>query len=188
MGDKPIGGLNAALAACACVVALALAGCQATQVSATSQVGEPPLCAPGVDLGEVSVALSFRWRPDQKEPREREQMARQAIAKVFGTLRCGRFGGFVPPDAGVPSGAAGTRVELVVRELGPELLISLPALWSVNADVDYAVTATDLASGKVRLRRSERRRYGGAFRVQGMDAVAQTFEQALEDLVHGGAT
>jgi len=187
MGDKPIGGLRVALAAGACAVAVILGGCEATQVSASSQVGEPPLCAPGVELGEVTVALSFRWRPDQKEPREREQLARQAIAKVFGPLRCGRFAGYVPPDAGFPAGAAGTRVELVVRELGPELLISLPALWSVNADVDYAVTATDLSSGKVRLRRAERRRFGGAFRVQGMDMVAQTFEQALEDLVHGGA-
>jgi hypothetical protein len=160
------------------ILALVVSGCATTLVQATPKTSSPPLCAAGVDLGAATVTLATAWRPDQKEPQERARLAREAITNAFGRLRCGRFAGF---DAA----AADTDVRIVLREFGPQLLISLPVLWTLHADVDYTMTVTQRSSGAVILDWTERRTFGGPFVLQGMDAVRRTFEAALHDVLDG---
>ncbi len=162
------------------ILALTLAACATTTGQIAPDVGAPPLCAPGVALGTVAVSLSTRWRPDQKEPEERERLVRLAILDAFGELPCGRFIGLVPPATAVQ-----TMVEITVREFGPILTLSVPVLWSLTAHVDYAITVRDVAQRTTRLRLAEQRQVGGPLVVQSMSAVRHTLATALREVIAG---
>ena len=138
-----------------------------------------PICAPGVDLGVTHVMLKTQWRSDQKEPIERERMARDVIRNVFQDIPCGQY---VEEDDAV-KGAVDTRVEITLREFGPELVLSVPVLWSTNTDVHATIRVTDVGSGALRVAASERRQEGGAFAVKSLSDVPATFENLLTEWI-----
>lgn len=151
-----------------------LGGCVGLQTDGGIEVGSAPICAPGVDLGATRVVLKTDWRSDQKEPIERERIARDVIRAVFQDLPCGRY---VRDDAG--GNTADTLVEITLREFGPELVLSAPVLWSTNTDVDATIRITDVGSGRLRFVASERRKEGGAFAAKSLSDVPVTFEELL---------
>ncbi|MEM8634537.1 MAG: hypothetical protein AAGF33_06130 [Pseudomonadota bacterium] len=123
--------------------------------------------------------LKTEWRSDQKEPVERAHMAKGVIRKVFQDFPCGRY---VEEDT-ISNGAAETIIEITLREFGPELVFSVPVIWSSNTDVDATIMVTDVGSGRSRFSASERRRDGGAFAIKSLSDVPATFESLLIDWI-----
>ncbi|MEM9495587.1 MAG: hypothetical protein AAGA09_06250 [Pseudomonadota bacterium] len=156
-----------------------LGGCASLRTDGEIEVGSAPICAPGVDLGATRVLLTTDWRSDQKAPIERERMARDIIRAVFQDLPCGRY---ARDDAGGKN-AVDTLVEITLREFGPELVLSVPVLWSTNTDVDATIRVTDVGSGGLRFAASERRKEGGAFAVKSLSDVPATFKNLLTDWI-----
>ena len=156
-----------------------LGGCASLRTDRDIEVGSAPICAPGVDLGATRVLLKTDWRYDQKEPIERERIARNVIRAVFQDLPCGRY----VRGEGAGKSAVDTLVEITLREFGPELVLSIPVLWSTNTDVDATVRVTDAGSGRLRFAASERRKEGGAFAVKSLSDVPATFENLLTDWI-----
>ena len=156
-----------------------LSACTSLRTDANLETGSIPICAPGVDLADTFVLLKTDWRPDQKKPTERERMAREVLQAVFAELPCGRH---------VPVNDAGrhrvdTLVEITLREFGPELVLSVPVLWSTNTDVDATIRITDARSGEIVFSASERRKEGGAFAVKSLSDVPGTFEGLLKEWI-----
>ena len=159
------------------ITALAcLAACASLRTDGDKEVGSAPICAPGVDLGATRVLLKTDWRSDQKKPIERERMARHTIRALFQSLPCGKY---VEED----HFNADTLIELTLREFGPELLLSVPVLWSSSTDVDATIRVTDIGSGELRFAASERRKEGGAFAVKSLSDVPATFENLLTEWI-----
>ncbi|MEM0906675.1 MAG: hypothetical protein AAGJ94_04870 [Pseudomonadota bacterium] len=160
-------------------VCAGLAGCTGLRTDGGIEVGSAPVCAPGVDLGATRVVLKTDWRSDQKEPAERERIAQDVIRAVFQDLPCGRY----VEDGGAGETTIDTLVEITLREFGPELVLTVPALWSTNTDVDATIRVIDKGSGALRFAASERRKEGGAFSVKSLADVPATFEDLLKDWV-----
>ena len=156
-----------------------LGGCASLRTDSNIKVGSAPICAPGVDLGATRVLLKTDWRSDQKEPIERERMARDVMRAVFQDLPCGHY----VRDDDVGKNTVDTLVEVTLREFGPELILSVPVLWSSNTDVDATIRVTDVGSGELRFAASERRQEGGAFAVKSLSDVPATFENLLTDWI-----
>ena len=137
-------------------VFVGLSGCISLQADGDIEFGSAPICAPGVDLGATQVLLKTEWRDDQKEPIKRERMAQNVVRSVFQGFPCGRY---VAQDD-VDESTIDTLVEITLREFGPELVLSVPVLWSTNTDVDATIRVTDAGSGELRFAASERRKVG----------------------------
>ena len=159
-----------------------ISACSSTEIDRSSDFGSPPLCAQGVDLGNVAILVSTDWRPDQKEPAGRERMIHETLLETFAGVECGTFVGI----GEISATSADTLVEIKVREFGPQLTLSFPVLISGNTDVDFSMVVTDAQSGEVILNVSEHRRSGGPFIVRSLQAVPSTFEEALRSILHGG--
>lgn len=172
-----------ARAAILIAVFASLGGCASLRAAGYIEVGSAPICAPGVDLGATRVLLTTDWRSDQKEPIERERMARDVIRAVFQDLPCGRYVGV--EDAG--KNTVDTLIEITLREFGPELVLSAPVLWSSSTDIDATIRVTDVVSGRLRFAASERRKEGGAFAVRSLSDVPATFESLLTDWIGKGS-
>lgn len=140
-----------------------------------------PICAGGADLGRTSVLLRTAWRADQKDPEGRRALAMQAMARAMTSMPCIRS-----LTLGAPSGATETRVEITLREFGPELILSVPVIWTSRSHVDASIRVTDLRSGRVLFAASEDRREGGAFAIRPLGAVGGTFEAMLAEWFIGG--
>lgn len=161
------------------VALVSLCGCASVQTESHVEIGSKPICAAGTDLGATRVLLKTEWRSDQKEPIERERMATDVIRAVFRDLPCGHL----VEEQNTDAGAVDTRIEVTLREFGPELVLSIPVLWSSNTDVDATIRVTDVASGGLRFAISERRKEGGAFAVKSLSDVPATFESLLMDWI-----
>ena len=156
-----------------------LAACASPRTEDILEAESSPICAPGVDLGGTRVLLKTEWRDDQKEPIKREHMAQNVVRSVFQDLPCGRY---VAEDD-VDEGTIDTLVEITLREFGPELVLSVPVIWSTNTDVDATIRVTDVGSGGLRFAASERRKEGGAFSVKSLSDVPATFENLLTEWI-----
>ena len=160
-------------------VSASLGACASVRIDGDIEAGSAPICAPSSDLGATQVLLKTEWRDDQKEPIERERMARDVIRAVFQDLPCGDY---VEEDGADTD----TLVEITLREFGPELVLSVPVLWSTNTDVDATIRVTDVGSGELRFAASERRKEGGAFAIKSLSDVPATFEDLLTDWISKG--
>jgi hypothetical protein len=177
------------------VLALAaLAACATTERKSTASVGSPPLCSPGVQLGDVVVAPMTHWRADQKEKAERAAIAQGAIGEAFKKVPCASSVKVlsIAPDgdasaklAQAKGDGAETAVLIRVEELGPILTISIPALWSTWSDVKFSLEAVDLASGEAKLRLDHHRKVGGAFQLRGVGPLQAEMEAALGEVIAG---
>lgn len=159
----------------ALVLLFAMTGCASVARFDTASAGHKPICGPGVELGETQVLLKTDWRPDQKAPEQRAAMALDVVNAVFEELPCGRL----VQDS--PLNGVETIVEITVREFGPQLILSVPVLWSTYTDVDASIRVIDARSGELLFSAQERRQKGGAFALKSLSAVPETFEAMLVD-------
>ncbi len=155
---------------------------------------QAPLCAPGVSLGKVVIAPLTRWRPDQKEPKVREEIARKAIDAVAPAITCASSSRVldVVADAGASDALAAARAEgantallIHIDELGPIAILSFPALWSTWSDVKFTLDAVDVQTGATLRSIPHRRQKGGAFEARGLDPLQGEMEAALKDVILG---
>lgn len=135
-----------------------------------------PICAGGAELGRTSVQLHTEWRTDQKDPAGRRALAMQAMARAMASVPCIRS-----LTHGAPSSATETQVKITLREFGPELILSVPVIWTSRTHVDASIRVTDLRNGRVLFTASDDRREGGAFAIRPLGAVGDTFEAMIAD-------
>lgn len=176
------------------LLALLLGGCPSVQVNHELLQGNVPLLQPDqASLGVLSVRPQTRWRPDQKEPPVRERIARAAIEAVFRDLPSGRVAEIRPFEPWSASSsvsleearAAGfdTVVSLTVEELGPQLVFSIPVLWSTYSDIRFQLRAVRTDTGAAIVDVRHRRLVGGPFELRGLGPLQAEMETALREVL-----
>jgi hypothetical protein len=129
------------------IICVLLAGCASTTVEFTSGAPTASLCqSPGESVSAV-VLWEPRWRPDQKEPQQREAYAERGIRDFFDTSHCYSSVVIRRLDVATPPGAedlpfftdsrSSQRILVIaVRELGPIIrLLGSPALIEGGTEV-----------------------------------------------------
>lgn len=173
------------------LLVLFLSGCATVQVQREVFQGEAPLFQPARTLGVIEVCPETRWRPDQKEPKLREGIARAAIEAVFRSIPTGRVNAIRPfaPSSSreerfETERAAGidTMVFITVEELGPKLYLSIPALWSTYSDIQFQLWAVR-TTGETVLDVKHHRTVGGPFQLRGLGPLQGEMETALRDVL-----
>lgn len=174
-----------------------LLGCAATRVDTTGTPLQAPLCQPGGPPVSALVYWMPQWRPDQKEPERREAAALQGIQDYFAATPCVSradirriaAGAAVPTDeqllrlAAAASPAPDRVLLIVVHELGPRLVIGIPALveGSTEAVLELRVLdvrrAASLADARVHWEN------GGTFVIKGVKTLPQDMRAALQSVL-----
>jgi len=180
----------------AALVCVALVGCAATtKVDTTGMALKEPLCRAGGEKLSALVYWGPQWRPDQKEPPAREAAAQRGIQAFFAGSDClvladlrrlpGERSAEVPSDAELlrlASSAAPLpdRVMLiVVRELGPKLVIGIPALVEGGTEVVVDVRVLNVRSSKSMADVRTHWQNGGTFIIKGVKTLEEDMGAAL---------
>jgi hypothetical protein len=174
---------------------IALLGCATTKVEMSGTSMQAPLCQDGVhDLSAVVYWLP-KWRPDQKEPPLREAAALRGIQGFFAAAGCisrvdirrlpdGTFEE-APPDEELLHLATGVmpapdRVFLiVVRELGPKLLIGIPVILEGGTEVVIEVRALNARTSESTANVRTHWQNGGKFVLRGVKSLDRDMSAAL---------
>jgi hypothetical protein len=77
-----------------------------------------------------------------------------------------------------------TIVVIELREFGPQLILSIPVLWSSKTDVDFTMSVLDMPSAKTLMVVSHHRKEGGPFAVRTVQMVGKELEAALRSLLY----
>lgn len=173
--------------------AFLLSGCASTTVATTGRQLEAPLCQAGQPSIPTIVYWGTKWRPDQKEPVLREAAALRGIQAFVRRADCLSV---VAVDRLTSEQVTSSNEELtrlasnfnpkpervlliVVRELGPRLLIGLPAIVEggtevlIDVIVLKATTSESLATAQTLWRN------GGTFVIKGVKTLDQDMSEAL---------
>jgi hypothetical protein len=155
--------------------------------------------------GKLSALVYWgpQWRPDQKEPPLREAAALRGIQDFFANSRCvanadirrlpSEAAATVPSDeqllrlAAAVSPAADRVVLIVVRELGPKLLIGIPVLVEGGTEVVIDVRVLDLHTSESLADVRTHWKNGGMFVVKGVKTLDQDMSAALRATLISGA-
>jgi isocitrate/isopropylmalate dehydrogenase len=174
---------------------LALSGCASTKVQTHGQPMTRPLCDASAAQGSVSVLWGPVWRADQKEPHLREAAALKGIQAYFeaqacvSPLRIHRVD--VPADrAQLSAGAlldlaraqgvdADRVILLVVRELGPKLIIGIPNLIEGGTEVVLEAQVADRAHVSPLAQVQTHWQKGGPFYIKGVKSLDQDMRTVL---------
>lgn len=170
-----------------------LTGCAATDVETTGAPLQKPLCRPGSPPLPTLLYWSTQWRPDQKEPPLREEAAVRGIEDFLRHADCITAAGVqrLPPEAALPSdqqllqsaaaaSPSALRVVLiVVRELGPRLLLGLPSIVEGGTEVLIDVRVLDTRTSQSLADVRTRWRNGGVFVIKGVKTLDHDMSAAL---------
>jgi hypothetical protein len=176
-----------------------LLGCAATKVETSGSGMKEPLCQAGAEKLTALVYWGPRWRPDQKEPLLREAAALHGIQDFFASSNCvaavdiqrlpSEPSSDVPSDeqllrlasASVP---APDRVLLIViRELGPKLIIGIPMLVEGGTEVVLEMRVLNVHTSKVMAQFRTHWQNGGTFVIKGVKTLDQDMSAALRTLL-----
>lgn len=174
---------------------MTLSGCATTRIDTVGTKLPAPLCQPGDNPVTAQVFWLPRWRPDQKEPPLRDAAAERGIRAFFAELPCvatvairrvpGDAESDVPADAQLRRLAADTAtvvdriVLVVVRELGPRLVIGIPALVEGGTEVVIEVRVLDGRSSASLADVRTHWRHGGKFYLKGVGSLDRDMAYAL---------
>jgi hypothetical protein len=175
------------------LAAALLAGCASTTVGTTGRPLEAPLCQPGEAPRTVYFVWGPEWRPDQKEPAQREALARKGIEEFLAGTPCLAVAGVkrFPAGSATPSdeellqlarGAtppADLAVLVVVHELGPILLIGIPALVEGGTEVVIDVRVLETATSAILAESRTHWKNGGTFVIKGTGSLDRDMAAAL---------
>jgi hypothetical protein len=177
------------------LVCAALLGCASTTVETTGAGLKQPLCQPGA--GDISVLVYWgpQWRPDQKEPTSREAAALSGIQEYFASTPCAskvdirRIPVEQAPEtlandwllrmARSSTLAPDSVILIVVRELGPRLIIGIPAIVEGGTEVVIDVRVLDVKTSETLAEVQTRWRNGGKFVIKGVKSLAEDMSAAL---------
>jgi len=175
------------------LAAALLAGCASTTVENTGSPLKAPLCKRGDAPRTVYVVWGPEWRPDQKEPAQREALAQKGIEEFLADVPCLSVAGVKRFAAGsaIPSNeellhlargakpAADFAVLIVVHELGPVLLIGIPVIVEGGTDVVIDVRVLESATSAVLAESRTHWKNGGTFVIKGTGSLARDMASAL---------
>jgi hypothetical protein len=180
------------LASCFCLVTALLAGCATTTVETT---GQPLGAAPcqGDQALPIAVYWGTRWRPDQKEPPLREAAALQGIQDFLARTGCFRVVAIdrlstaqtKATDEELNRLASGSTVKpdrvllIVVRELGPRILVGIPVIVAGGTEVLIDVRLIDTRTSQPLAATQTLWRHGGTFVIKGVKTLDQDMSAAL---------
>jgi hypothetical protein len=165
--------------------------CASTTIETTGTALAGPFCRPGAPAVRTVVTWGARWRPDQKEPERREAAAARGLDAFLAETHClevagvERFQGPPPFDdellsrAAAASSSAERAVLVVVRELGPWLLIGLPVPVRGGTEVVVEVRVLDVPAKQRLADVRTHWRSGGAFVVKGVASLERDLGAAL---------
>lgn len=175
------------------LVIFLLVGCASTTVTTTGSPLKEPLCQPSKPSIPTLVYWGTKWRPDQKEPQLREAVAlrgiqdflsrsgclsvvaihrlttEQAWASNEELIRLASISNFKPARI----------VLVVVRELGPRLLIGIPVIVEGGTEVVVEVHVLDARTSQLLANTQVTWRNGGPFVIKGIKTLDQDMSAAL---------
>lgn len=175
----------------AVAVLLGLAGCVSTTIETAGTTLEEPFCRTGAVAVPTVVAWGAQWRSDQKEPELREDAAARGLERFLAGACCiategvERFSGAPPEDDALLRSVAAAHpsaqraVLVVVRELGPWLLIGLPVPVRGGTEVVVEMRVLDVRTQQRLADVRTHWRSGGAFVVKGVASLDQDLVAAL---------
>jgi len=169
------------------------AGCAATKIETSGAPLEAPLCQRGAAALSALVVWGPQWRPDQKEPALREAAALRGIQNFLAQSSCLAVAGVhrLQPDADVPSdevllhlAAASSPVPervvlVIVRELGPRLVIGFPVIVEGGTEVLIDVRVLDPRTSQSLASARTHWRNGGSFVIKGVKTLEHDMSAAL---------
>lgn len=170
-----------------------LAGCASTTIETTGSRLKEPLCQMDAPKLSTSVYWVPQWRPDQKEPPLREAAALRGIQDFLARAGCIAVAGIhrLPADQPVPSdeelmrlASASSRgpdrvLVIVVRELGPRLVVGIPAVVEGGTEVLVDVRVLNARTSESLATTQTRWRNGGTFVIKGVKTLDQDMSAAL---------
>lgn len=175
------------------VTTFLLAGCASTKVEITGSRLKESLCQTEAPSVSTLVYWSTKWRPDQKEPALREAAALRGIQDFLrhsGCLSVVAVNHLAP--AQVPASDDGLirlasssnprpeRVLLiVVRELGPRLIVGLPVGVEGGTEVLVDVRVLDTTTSKSLANTQTLWRNSGTFVIKGVKTLDHDMSAAL---------
>ena len=178
----------------AALICLALvSGCATTKVETTGSRLEQPLCRAGKPAVSTLVYWGPQWRPDQKEPQLREAAALQGIQDFLNRSGCIAVKGNhrlswanQPPsnEALLRLASESTAVPervlfIVVRELGPRLVVGIPAILEGGTEVLMDVRVLNPRTSEILASTQTLWRNGGPFVIKGVKTLDQDIGSAL---------
>jgi hypothetical protein len=179
----------------ATICACALLGCASTKVETSGTGLKEPLCQAGAEKVSVLVYWRPQWRPDQKAPPLREAAALRGIEDFFASSHCvanvgirrlpSELSADVPSDEqllrwGAATAPSPDRVLLiVVRELGPKLVIGIPVLIEGGTEVVIDVRVLNVQTSKSMANVRTHWQNGGTFVIKGVKTLDQDMSAAL---------
>ncbi|MBW4049399.1 MAG: hypothetical protein HIU89_16210 [Proteobacteria bacterium] len=175
------------------VATFLVVGCASTKVEITGSQLKESLCQPGKPPVSALVYWSTKWRPDQKEPKLREAAAQRGIQDFLSRLGCLSVVGVnrLAPEQALASNddlirlasSVNPRPErvllIVVRELGPRLLVGLPVVVEGGTEVLVDVRVLDARTSKSLANTQTLWRNGGTFVIKGVKTLDQDMSAAL---------
>ena len=175
------------------VATIFLAGCASTTVNTTGSPLKEPLCQAGKRPIPTLVYWGTKWRPDQKEPQLREAAALRGIQDFLSWSGCLSVVALnrltteqmlAPNEELIRSASSSNpkpeRVLLVVvRELGPRLLIGIPVVVEGGTEVLIDVRVLNATTSEVLATTQTTWRNGGPFVIKGVKTLDQDMSAAL---------
>jgi len=185
-----------------CICA-ALVGCASTKIETSGSVLKEPLCQSSAARLSVLVYWGPQWRPEQKEPPLREAAALRGIQDFFAGANCvasvnirrlpGEASTHAPSDEQLLRWASAAppspdRVLLiVVRELGPKLLVGTPLLVEGGTEVVVDVRVLNVRKSESMANVRTHWQNGGPFDIKGVKTLDQDMSAALRVTLMAGA-
>jgi hypothetical protein len=184
-------------------VCAALLGCASTKVETSGSGLKEPLCQVGTSNISSLVYWGPQWRPDQKEPTRREAAALRGIQEFFGNTQCvsaveirripgEQTAGALSDEwllrmANTMAPIPDRVVLIVVRELGPRLLIGLPVILEGGTEVVIDVRVLKVNPPESMANVQTHWRNGGKFVVKGVKTLDQDMSAALRSALMASA-
>lgn len=172
-----------------------IAGCASTSIKADGSRLKEPLCAATGGPDTVSVIWGPKWRLDQKEPPLREAAALKGIEMFLDAQPCQKHSKIhqisIPDnyysitDAEIISLSTNLHDEadkivfLVVRELGPKLIIGIPNLIEGGTEVVVESRVVDRRAGVTISNIKTHWQKGGPFYIKGVKSLDKDMRTAL---------
>jgi hypothetical protein len=178
-----------------------LVGCARTTIEITGAPLTAPLCQVGAEPMITAVFWSPLWRPDQKEPSLREAAALRGIEDFVAQTPCLAVAGvqrlpvgnLLSSDGDIQSLAAALPVVpervvlIVVRELGPRLILGIPGIVEGGTEVLIDVQVQNPQNSLSLANTRTLWRNGGSFVIKGVKSLDQDMSAALSaTLMPGG--
>lgn len=175
------------------LAASVLGACANVELAVVGDAPRTATCERDGQRFDAIVVWGTRWRPDQKDVRDREAIAARGIERFFRSTGCfstsrvvrddARIAAFGDPDARtlaaerVPPSAR--VLAIAVRELGPVLVLGGTSVVEGGTEVVLDIASHDGASGRRLAAFQACRRHGGAWVVKGVATLEDDLVAAL---------